>query len=232
MLTNAAADFGLSQSQLESALTHAPGFLEGRGLKKLQYLHCVRATMAKAVQADNIVYHGEAGHLLLKGIPHQLRVSIVASIESRIAIAMEECDLTRAKAIEYLKVLDEKRDNWQKWVHGVDAKDPGSYDLMINLERLPIPSACVTIAEVAARDFQTTPQSQKLMDDLVLVSEIRAKLALDRGISDDRIQVDADAGVVTITANVRQLAYAEEAKEIVSQIPTVKEVRSEERSGS
>jgi osmotically-inducible protein OsmY len=64
----------------------------------------------------------------------------------------------------------------------------------------------MTIAETAARDFQTTSQSQKLVDDLVLVSEIRAKMALDRSISDDRIQVEADNGVVTITANVRQLA--------------------------
>jgi cytidylate kinase len=230
MLTNAAKEFGLSQSQLESALTHAPGFLEGRGLKKLQYVHCVRATMAKAVQADNIVYHGEAGHLLLKGIPHQLRVSVVASIESRISIAMEQCQLTRAKAIEYLRASDEKRDNWQKWVHGVDAKDPGSYDLMINLEHIPIPSACMTIAETAARDFQTTSQSQKLVDDLVLVSEIRAKMALDRSVSDDRIQVEANSGVVTITANVRQLAHAENVRELVSQMPSVKEVRSEERT--
>jgi hypothetical protein len=191
----------------------------------------MRAAIAKAVQADNVVYHGEAGHLLLKGIPHQLRVSVVADMESRIATTMEQCNLTRANAIEYLRALDENRDNWLMWVHGVDAKDPRTYDLQISLEHIQVSSASAIIADTAARDFQTTPESQKLMDDLVLVSEIRARMGLDPDISDDRIQVEADDGVVTISTNVRQLAHAEKVRELVAQIPGVKDVRCKEGIG-
>jgi cytidylate kinase len=228
VLTAAAKEFSASQTQLESALSHSPGFLGGRGVKALHYVYCAQATMAKAVQGDNVVYHGQAGHLLLKGIPHQLRVRVVADMESRIERAMKECEMTRAKATEYVDVWDEKQDNWIKWVHGVGLDDPRTYDLTINLEQLPIASACATIAEMARRDFQTTPESQKLMDDLVLASEIRAKIGLDRGISDDRIQIEVADGVVTIVATARQLPSTEKIRSLALQLPGVKDVRSVE----
>ncbi|NIM52816.1 MAG: BON domain-containing protein [Gemmatimonadales bacterium] len=227
LLADAAKEFGALQSQLESALIHRPGFLEGRGLKRLHYVHCVRAAMAKAVQADDLVYHGEAGHLLLKGIPHHLRVRVLANVEYRIEAVMEQCDLTREKAIEYITQLDEERNNWVQWVHGVDMNDPATYDLVINLEHIPVPSAASLVAQMAARDFRTTPQSQKTVDDLVLASEIRARIGLDRSISDDKIEVDAKDGVITITVNMRYLADADKVKQLASQIPGVKDIQSQ-----
>ena len=226
LLVDTAREFGASESQLESALQHRPGFLGGRGLTRLHYIYCVQATIAKAAQGDKLVYHGEAGHLLLKGIPHHLKTRVVAEQEARIETVMEQCDLTREKALEYAKTLDEERDKWVKWVHGVDMNDPATFDLVINLERIPVASAVQMVAEIVNRDFQTTPRSQRIVDDLVLTSQIRAKIGLDRGIADERIEVEADDGVVTITANARYLADADRVKELALQIPGVKDVES------
>jgi cytidylate kinase len=226
LLADTAKEFGASESQLESALKHRPGLLEGRGLTKLHYVHCAQAVIAKAVQGDNLVYHGEAGHLLLKGIPHHLRVLLVANMEDRVATTMERCDLTRDKAREYVRKLDEERDKWVKWVHGVDMSDPATFDLMINLERIPVASAIAIIISTVRRDFQTTPESQKIVDDLVLASEIRAKIGLEPNISDDRIEVEASDGVVTVTANARYLADADRVKQLALQVPGVTDIES------
>ena len=226
LLVHTAEEFKASESQLESALQHRPGLLEGRGLTRLHFIHCVQAVIAKAVQGDKLVYHGEAGHLLLKGIPHHLRIMVVADRETRIGTVMERCDLTRDKAREYVKKLDEERDKWVMWVHGVDMSDPSTFDFVINLERVPVRSAIAIIAQTASRDFQTTPESQKIVDDLVLASEIRAKMGLERSIPDDRIAVEASDGVVTVTANARYLADAERVKQLALQIPGVKDIES------
>lgn len=226
LLVATAKEFGASESQLESALKHRPGLLEGRALTRLHYVYCVQAVMAKAVQADNLVYHGEAGHLLLKRIPHHLRVMIVANTEARIGITMERCSLTREKAMEYVKTLDEERDKWVKWVHGVDMNDPTTFDLMVNLERVPVASAIAIIAETARRDFQTTPEAQKIVDDLVIASEIRARMGLDRDIADDKIEVAADAGVVTITSGARGVADADRVRQLALQVTGVRNVES------
>ena len=227
LLTDAAQRYGASQSQVESALENRPGFLEGRGLKKLHYIYCVQATMARAVQSDNVVYHGQAGHLLLRGIPHHLRVRAAGNMEFRVTAAMERCNLTREKAVEYIKEADHARNSWIKWVHGVEADDIRTYDLVINLKHIPIEAAAAIVAETAQRDFQTTPESQQMLDDLVLASEIRARIGQDRGIADDKIGIDANDGVVTISANVRSLVDVQKVEELASQIPGVKKVETE-----
>jgi cytidylate kinase len=232
LLTDVAAEYGASKEQLESALMHKPGFLEGRGLRRLHYIYCVQAGIASVIQSDNVVYHGQAGHVLLKGIAHHLRVRVVAAMEHRINAAMERCDLTREKAREYLKELDGQRDNWMRWVHGIDTSDPALFDLVINLERITIAGACALVARTATDHFQRTAEAQKAVDDLVLTSAIRARIGQDPSISDDRVDIDAKDGVVTITAKARALAEVDRVRDVVQAIPGVKEVHSKIGPGS
>jgi cytidylate kinase len=227
LLRDTSSCFGASEEQLGSALAQKPGFLEGRGLKKRQYLQCVQAQMARVAQGNDVVYHGQAGHLLLPGIPHHLRIRVVADMEYRIRVTMEAGMPSRAKAIENIEELDRKRASWMKWIHGVNINDPTAYDMMINLERLSYPVASAMVVKALELDFQTTPESQQIVDDLVLASDVRARLGLNRDISDDRLQIAAHRGVISIRANVRSHADVERAKEFVQQIPGVEKVESE-----
>jgi osmotically-inducible protein OsmY len=224
LLSCTAKAFGATEGQLESALLHRPGFLEGRGLRRLRYINCVQAAIAKEVRADNIVYHGQAGHLLLKGLPHHLRVRVVANMEFRIESVVERCNMTRERAVEYIRELDQERDNWVRWVYGIDSNDPSTYDMVINLEHIPVPTACQVVAETARREFQTTPEAQQKADDLALASEIRARMGMDKSVSDDRFVVSAEKGVVTINCDARRLPEAEYVKAMALEIEGVKQV--------
>jgi len=225
LLAATARSFGATEAQLESALLHRPGFLEGRGLRRLRYINCVQAAIAKEVQADNVVYHGQAGHLLLKGLPHHLRVRVVANMEFRIESVVERCNMTRERAVEYIRELDQERDNWVRWVYGIDSNDPATYDMVINLEHIPVPTACMVVAETAKREFSTTPEAQRKADDLALASEIRARIGMDKSISDERIVVSAEDGIVTLNTDARRLAEAEQVKAMALEIAGVKEVQ-------
>jgi cytidylate kinase len=231
LLTKTAEAFSISQHQLESALVHRPGLLEGRGLTKLRYIACVQATLTRAVCADDIVYHGEAGHLLLESIPHSLRVRVVAAMEQRVADAMEHAGLARERAFQYIRELDEKRDKWGKWVHGVDTADPALFDLVVNLERIPVATACALIAETVARDFQSTSASRQVAEDLALASEVRARIGLDGSIPGERIRVTAKEGVVTIRTAARYVADADRATALARTMEGVKDVHSEHDAG-
>ena len=226
LITTAAKEYGAPENLVESALQQRPGFLEGRGLKKLHYIHCVQSVMARAVQCDNVVYHGQAGHLLLKGIAHHLRLKVIADMEYRVEETMRGGTLTREEAIYRIEESDRLRADWMEWLHGVGTDDPVAYDLTINLEHISIPDACAIIAQTVERGFRTTPESQRAVDDLVIASQIRAKIGLDRNISDEKVEVEVQDGVVTINANVRSLGDADSVREAVWQTPGVKDVRS------
>jgi osmotically-inducible protein OsmY len=226
LLTACAQEYGATPTQLESALMQRPGFLEGRGLRRLRYIACIQAALARRVQGDNMVYLGQAGHLLLKGVPHLLRVRVVANVEHRIAGVMQRTDFSRDRAIQYLREMDEERDNWVKWVYGVDYNDPTNFDLAVNLARVSVARACSIVIDTVTQDFQTSPEAQQVLDDLAIASEVRARMGLDPGIGDERITVEAKAGVVTITADTRHLAEAEKVKELARRIPGVTDART------
>ena len=227
LLQGSAATYGATEDQLESALMNRPGFLDGKKLRKLHYVYCVQAEMARAVRSDNIVYHGQAGHLLLTGIPHHMRVRVVADMEYRVAAAMRRSNLPPDKTRAYIQELDDERNKWVQWVYGVDRNDPTTYDVTVNLERVPMESACVMIADTARRNFQATEESQRMVEDLILASEIRAQIGLDQTIADDRIEVEATDGVVTISGTVRSLVDADRVRELVRGIPGVRDINSQ-----
>ena len=226
LLAAAAEQFGTSAEDLESALMFRPGFLEVHRSKKRHYIYCVQATLAKAVQGDDIVYHGQAGHLLLKGIPHHLRLRVVADMEYRIKEAMRRGKLKRDQAIEFIHERDEARDKWVKWVYGADRSDPTLFDLIINLERTSIENACRIVAVYLERDFRTTPESQKIMDDFVLASDIKARIGMDEAIADDMIEVEVKNGTVSVSGSVASVADADRVRTLIRKVPGVKKIRS------
>ncbi len=226
LLAATAEQFKTSAEDLESALMFRPGFLEVHRSTKRHYIYCVQATMARAVQGDDIVYHGQAGHLLLKGIPHHLRLRVVADMEYRIKSAMKRGKLKREQAIEFIEERDEGRDKWVKWVYGVERNDPTLYDLVINLERTSIENACRIVAVYLERDFRTTPESQRIMRDFVLASEIKARIGMDPEIADDMIDVEVKNGTVSISGTVASLADADRARTLIRSVAGVKKIRS------
>jgi len=221
LLADAAALFDASEEELESALLHRPGFLERRRLGRLHYIRCLEAALAKAAQGDSLVYHGQAGQLLLQGVPHHLRVLVVADMEYRIAAARDRDHVSRRRAIRWIKEADKARDEWVRRIYGVDRDDLTTYDIVVNLQEVPIPNACAIISQMVESDFPTTSESQEIMDNLVLASEVRARIGLDEAIVDDKLEVAASHGRVTVSGKARTRRQARRVEELVRQIPGV-----------
>ena len=98
-----AAAFGVSQEELMDALLKPPTFLDRFRHKKYIYLTLIQAALAEEVRTGKAVYHGNAGHLLLKGGPHVLRVRVIAPLEFRIPMAQERLKLSRSETITYIR---------------------------------------------------------------------------------------------------------------------------------
>jgi cytidylate kinase len=230
VLTKAAKQYGVDEEKIYKSLVEKPGFLERRTLERIHYTAYIQAALCSEVQSDNVVYHGHAGHLLLKGVPHVLRVRVIASMEQRIKAAMDRQGLGREEAVEHIERVDEGRAKWVKYLYGVDWSNPSLYDLVINLDHVSIDSACdLVCASVNLREFKTTPDSQRIMDDLVVSTEARARIARDGSIGDAEVELEAHAGVVSVGGTVGSLEEADKIKQIVRSTVGVKEVASKIR---
>lgn len=89
-------------------------------------------------------------------IPHALKIRIIGDIEQRIRWAMEYDHInSKEKAIEWLKKLDEERNDFIKTLYNHDPRKAHHYDLVIKIgPNLSIEDAASLIVFLAKRKFK------------------------------------------------------------------------------
>jgi cytidylate kinase len=217
IIVERAAAYGVSQDDIRDALERPPGFLDRFKHKRYLYLTLIRAALAEEVRTGKAIYHGLAGHLLLKGGHPILRTRIIAPMEFRVEMVEARLKYSRRDAIAYIEKVDEDRRRWTQYLYGVDWGDPSLYDLVINLEHIDIEEACRMIAStVIERCFEFTPECQQRMNDLALASRVSADLAINPSTSDLEVDVVAHEGAVSIKGKVPTIVQIDEVKRVAS----------------
>ena len=221
-------DYGISEKELNKTLTGAPPFWQQVPGKRLAYVKCVTAGILAHAREGNLVYHGITGHLLLSSLPQVLRVRVIADMEYRIKATMEEHSLSQEEAVAYIQRVDKERSRWARLLYGVEWEDPSLYDVIINVGKVSPESACATIACMAEqKEFASTPESQKQLEDFSLSCRVWATLAKNPATRSAGIQVNADNGEVVIGGTAGSTKATELVAQIAETVEGVKSVRSE-----
>ncbi len=233
MIVERAAAYGISEDELRDALLKPPGLFDRLvkdrlGHKRYLYLTLIQAALVEEVRTGNAVYHGHAGHLLLKGGGPVLRARIIAPLEFRIAMAMGRLKFSRGDAVSYIHRVDRERRAWTHFLYGVNWGSAGLYDIVVNLEHLGIDQACEAISTLARQPcFESSPTGQALMDNLALASRVKANLAIDPATSHLEVEVTADQGRVAIRAEYAGPDERSEVHRVAKSTPGVGELRLE-----
>jgi cytidylate kinase len=227
IVENAAAS-GVSQDELRNALLKPPTFLDRFKHKRYIYLALIQAALAEEVRTDKVIYHGNAGHLLLKGGIPVLRTRIIAPLDFRLKMAMDRLKLSRSGALAYIQKVDQERRKWTQYLYGVDWHDPALYDVVINLEYISVQQACDIIALITRdRCFEFTPKCQTAMDDWALASRVRANLASNAPTEDLEVEVEARNGSVCIKGKLSSADQVREVERVAKAVPGVTDLNLE-----
>ena len=220
-----AAGFGASEDSLQEALLKPPTFWDRFRHERRRYLAFVQSALCERARRDRVIYHGNAGHLLLCGVPHVLRIRLIASMAFRIRKVMERQHLSRSEAIRCIENADRQRRDWTRFLYRQDWLDPILYDLVINLETLTVESAAEIVAAAVERpEFQPTDASRKAMEDLALASRVRAALAANEKTASVEVRIQADDGVVSLRGRLRPADLVESVVEVAREVEGVREV--------
>lgn len=227
-LEAAAERYRVPAEELTAAIDKLPSFWERVLGERAAYLTVVRATLCEQAQGGELVYHAYLEHLLFPGISHVIGVRVIADMELRIQALLQQQNLARPDALAYMHKMDKERREWTRFLFDVDWDGPSLYDLVLNLSRMSLDTACETVARLTQRaEFQPTAASVKAMQDLTLHSRVSAALATDFRTTGADLKVTARGGIVTITGTTRWPEVAEAVPSVVRQADGVKEVRTE-----
>jgi len=196
--------FKIPEFKLQRAIHDAPSMLDRFGGGKEKYVAFIQAALLRVLRDDNMVYHGLAGHFFLKGISHVCKVRIISDIKDRVMLEMQRENISEKEAYRILVKDDEQRNKWSQYLYGINTTDPQLYDLVIHIRKITVEDAVDLICHtVNMKQFQSTPESQQAMDNLLLSAEVKAAL-VDLN---PAVEITADNGIVTIRAKTSEALH-------------------------
>jgi cytidylate kinase len=199
----AAKKLGVTEEELAQKMTRGPGFWERMTSGRRFYLVALQEAITEYAIEGNLIYHGHAGHLLLAGVSSVLRIRLIAPLAIRVRAVMERQHLNREAAVDYINHIDEDRIRWTKFIYGKDWSDPALYDLVINLEKMSLATACLMIAAIVDQpEFVTTDEVKKKLANFHLACQVKVALATNVQTKDMEFEVSADGGSVEISGEM------------------------------
>ena len=162
----------------------------------------------------NIVLRGWGTTCLLQPVPHVVTVRITRSFDNRVQWLMRHLELDdKSFAEAEIRRSDDAHAAKIKAQFGVTWGDPLLYNMVLNTDRVSVESCAQQILQLAGRpEFQETAQSRQMLADLALSATVRAALKENEPTRETNIEIESQAGTVTlrgIVLNAQERAEAE-----------------------
>lgn len=225
----AAVQLGVSAELLEQKMSGRPSLWSRFSAMRRAYIAAVQAALAERAAQGNLVYHGLAGGLLLRGAPATVCVRLIAPLEQRIQAVMSESEMDRATAERYILDVDQARARWVKAMYDEDIMDPGLYDLVIRLGPITVEGACAVVAKVVAQpEFALTDDVHTALHDFLTACRVRLALVSETELRALDLDVAVKGGVAEVTGEAPLLKTGRVGNRIVElarEVPGVEQVR-------
>jgi hypothetical protein len=225
VLLRASQTFNIPEVKLIRAIHDAPSVLDRFTYGREKYLAFILSAFLQRARHDNMVYHGLAGHFMVNGVSHTLKVRILADLEDRVRVETEREKVSEDQALKVIKKDDEERRKWSLALWGKDPWDPALYDLIIHTRRITVDDAVEIICLTAGLDhFKSTPESRRVVDDLLLAAKARTEVVN----AIPACKVSARDGIVFVEIKselTEQAALTSQIQEMIGTLPGVSEVR-------
>lgn len=209
----AAKAYRLTDQELSQELYLPANFFERFTHRKTRYLLATQATVTELLPDGDGIYHGLAGQFLFADLCNVFKVRIVAPMEYRVETAMERFGLMREEARQYIQEADEYRSKWGRQIFRADVTDADLYDLVVNLEHVPIDQAASMIVDiVSGSDYEPTPECIQDYKDFALERQITAALFFNSSYTLDIVAVKVRNSEVFLSGDS---AFATAEKDLV-----------------
>jgi cytidylate kinase len=228
LISDAAQRYGLLEEKLSHLDESKPSLFERFDAETRRYITVIQTALYDFAEHDNVVLMGRGGQWLLRGIPHVLRVRVMAPFDVRVKrlgkkLAGPMGEQTNPRTVtELVRRDDAEKAGRMRYLYEVGITDPALYDLVINTEKLSVAAAVGLIAGVVGQtELATTPAAAQLVADRSLASRVQVALATHPETRRYRITVEARSGVVTLEGT----AAMDEATDVARGVDGVRDVK-------
>ena len=231
LISEAARRYGLLEERLTHLDESKPSLFERFDVETRRYITVIQTVLYEFAEDDDVVLMGRGGQWLLRGIPHVLRVRLMAPVELRVKRLLKKLSgqlgegANPRTVAEMVRRDDSEKAGRMRYLYEVDLSDPALYDLVINTEKVTPEASVDLLAGLVRRpELATTEAGRQLVVDRALASKVQVALATHPETRKYRITVDARQGVVTVEGT----SALEEAVEVARGVAGVADVKAQQ----
>jgi cytidylate kinase len=227
LVLDVARRYGVAEDKLSHLDESKPTLFERFDTETRYYITILQTTLLDFAELDNAVLMGRGGQWLLRGIPHVLRVRVIAPFEARVKRWIKRtADMTgetptQRAAADLVRRDDSEKAGRMRYLYEVDLADPMLYDITLSTERLTY-DAAVEMLETAVRrpEMASSDAARRTVASRALASRVQVALAINADTRRYRISVEAEDGAVTLEGT----GALERAVEVAREVPGVRVV--------
>jgi cytidylate kinase len=227
LVLDVARRYGVAEDKLSHLDESKPTLFERFDTETRYYITILQTSLLDFAELDNAVLMGRGGQWLLRGIPHVLRVRIIAPFELRVkrwikrTAEMTGETPTQRAAADFVRRDDAEKSGRMKYLYEVDLADPMLYDVTASTERLTYDAVVEMIQSAISRpEMASTDAARRNVASRALASRVQVALAINPETRRYRISVEADDGVVTLEGT----GALDRAVEVARDVPGVRVV--------
>ncbi|HYI29808.1 MAG TPA: cytidylate kinase family protein [Bradyrhizobium sp.] len=199
------------------------------GSKKLA--HYKAEEVLDLANRGNVLIRGWGSCVVLRGVPHVVRVRVCAPMEVRERAVMQRMGSDdRSAARHEIERNDSAHKIALHSAHGVDREDSTLYDLVLNTERSSIETCAKLVCDlVDSAEFHETEFSRTILNDKTLEAHVRLRLRERFGVGTgvSGVEATANAGKIVLTGMAIHSALVDDASKLAGAIAGVKAVENQ-----
>jgi cytidylate kinase len=231
LLQDAGRRYGLAEEKLSHLDDSKPSFFERFDTETRHHITVLQTTLLELAELDNCVLMRGGGQWLLRGVPHVLRLRVIAPFEHRVKRWIKrQAETTRETynqraAAQLVRGDDNEKAGRMRYLYEVEISDPMLYDLIVNTETLRCDAVVPMIEGLVRRpEMATTEAGRQMIASRALASRVQVALATHPETRRYRITVEAQGGVVTLEGTTA----LDRAVEVARTVPGVRDVRTQQ----
>lgn len=213
----------ISRDEAQLLAEQGPALLDMGSRKRRIFAAFLESVVLQYALAGGVTLVGRGANVLLRMVPGVLRVRTVAPLELRAQRICNHEGLSLDRARRLATVVDQQRRSYVAHVFGTDWGSPLNYDIVLNMGRLSLEQAALTVLDLAAHnEYQRSSETERIMEDLVLAGKVRC--AIVEAVDVHGLEVSSSGGEVSLNGYVASSGEANRAGGLAQEVEGVTKV--------
>jgi cytidylate kinase len=207
----------------------SPNIWERYDWSFMGFMALVQSIILGHALRDNVVIMTRGANYLLRGIPHALRIRVVAPVEKRIVRVMSKEDISHDTARLLVRQADWEIASVIRQLYGKKWDDPEAYEIKFDTSARPMEEIHEIVRNLlAARGNLKSPEAQRQLEMRALAARIKAAVATNPEFLIPTLEVEPRGEEILLRGVARSIrehkAIDREVRNVSGSVPVTCEI--------